>query len=70
VAEQKYYPFAGDNEKIKITTSNKIGLTQDEVERIEDLVFERNTSIWHTRNVWLFSFYFAGIRISDVLEMK
>ncbi|PTT70930.1 MULTISPECIES: tyrosine-type recombinase/integrase [unclassified Chryseobacterium] len=25
---------------------------------------------WHTRNVWLLSFYLAGIRVADVLEMK
>ena len=27
-------------------------------------------SIWHARNIWLFSFYFAGVRISDVLKIK
>ncbi len=26
--------------------------------------------MWHARNVWLFSYYFAGIRISDVLQMQ
>ncbi|TLP74166.1 tyrosine-type recombinase/integrase [Maribacter sp. ACAM166] len=68
--DRKHYPFAGDKEKIKITSGHKIGLTREEILRIEDLNLEMQTSIWHTRNVWLFSFYFAGIRISDVLEMK
>lgn len=26
--------------------------------------------MWHTRNAWLVSFYFAGIRISDVVALK
>tara|TARA_R110000765_G_scaffold223743_2_gene327843 strand:- start:2050 stop:3387 length:1338 start_codon:yes stop_codon:yes gene_type:complete len=68
--DRKYYPFAGEKIKIKITSGHKIGLTIEEVVRIEDLKLKEQTNIWHTRNVWLFSFYFAGIRISDVLEMK
>jgi len=68
--DRKHYPFAGEKEKIKIKSGQKIGLTREEILRIEDLNLEEQTSIWHTRNVWLFSFYFAGIRISDVLEMK
>lgn len=70
IIDRKYYPFAGDKEKITITSGNKIGLTKEEVERIEALECQPHTPIWHTRNVWLFAFYFAGIRISDVLEMK
>jgi len=68
--DRKHYPFAGEKEKIKIKSGHKIGLTRAEVLKIEDLKLNQQTSIWHTRNVWLFSFYFAGIRISDVLEMK
>ncbi len=70
IVDVKYYPFAGEREKIRIGTSHKIGLTTEEIEYIEKLDLEPHTSIWHTRNVWLFSFYFAGIRISDVLVMK
>ena len=68
--DRKHYPFAGEKEKIKIKSGHKIGLTRTEVLKIEDLKLNQHTSIWQTRNVWLFSFYFAGIRISDVLEMK
>lgn len=48
----------------------KIGLTKAEVEKIEQLKVEKGSSKWHTKNVWLFSFYFAGIRITDVLNLK
>ncbi len=70
IVSQKYYPFAGEKEKIRIGSGNKIGLTAEEVTKIENLAVESNSSIWHTRNVWLVSFYFAGIRISDVVALK
>ena len=70
IVSQKYYPFAGEKEKIRIGSGNKIGLTAEEVTRIENLAVESHSSIWHTRNVWLVSFYFAGIRISDVVALK
>lgn len=69
IVEQKHYPFAGEFEKIRIGNGLKIGLSREEITQIENLSLEEDTTIWHTRNVWLFSFYFAGIRISDVLEL-
>lgn len=66
----KHYPFAGEKEKIRIKSGNKIGLTREEVQKVENLVLKEQTSIWHTKNVWLLSFYFAGVRISDVLKLK
>ncbi|MEQ8925749.1 MAG: site-specific integrase [Fulvivirga sp.] len=70
IVDEKYYPFGKKKIKIKIGSGNKIGLTKEEVLKIEHLVLEPETNLWHSRNVWLFSFYFAGIRISDVIEMK
>jgi integrase len=70
VTDGKNYPFAGDKEKIRIQSGNKIGLSKAEITKIEELDLEENSSIWHTKNIWLFAYYFAGIRISDVLEMR
>ncbi|TYA74960.1 tyrosine-type recombinase/integrase [Seonamhaeicola marinus] len=70
IVDSKYYPFAGDKEKIRLSSGNKIGLDKEEVEAIENLKLSKGKSIWHAKNVWLFAYYFAGIRISDVLEMK
>ncbi len=70
IVAQKYYPFGGEKEKIRIGSGNKIGLTAEEVTKIENLAVESHSSKWHTRNVWLVSFYFAGIRISDVVALK
>jgi len=70
IVAPKFYPFAGEKEKIRIGSGNKIGLTISEVEKIEALAFEEYSSIWHTHNIWLISFYFAGIRISDVVKLR
>jgi integrase len=70
IVEEKHYPFAGEKEKIRIQSGNKIGLNIEEIKSIENLKLEPNTSIWHTKNIYLFSYYFAGVRISDVLELK
>ncbi|MEP0367415.1 MAG: tyrosine-type recombinase/integrase [Cyclobacteriaceae bacterium] len=70
LVDPKIYPFGGENERIKLTSGNKIGLSREEVKRIESLDLTKDSEIWHTRNIWLFSYYFAGMRISDVLELK
>lgn len=70
VIDSEFYPFGGSKEKIKIGSSHKIGLNIEEVEKIEALQLEYNSFIWHTQNVWLIAFYFAGIRISDVVSLK
>ena len=70
IVASKFYPFAGEKEKIRIGSGNKIGLTTNEIERVESLQLEPQSSIWHTHNVWLIAFYFAGIRISDIVKLK
>lgn len=70
VIDLKFYPFANEKEQIRIGSSHKIGLTIEEIIRIEGLDLEKGTSIWHTHNVWLIAFYFAGIRISDIVKLK
>jgi integrase len=70
LVKQEHYPFAGDGEIIRLERGNKIGLEREEIERIETLDLKPGTNMWHTRNVWLFAFYFAGMRISDVISLK
>ena len=66
----KYYPFGKGKILIEFPESQKIGLTQTEVELIEGLDLSSDPAANHARNVWLFSFYFAGMRISDVLRLQ
>ena len=65
-----HYPFGKDKIQIKLPGSLKIGLTTEEVKRIEDIKLDYESPIFHSRNLWLFSFYFAGMRVSDVLRLK
>jgi integrase len=70
IIDAEFYPFSGNKQKIKIGSGHKVGLNIEEVEKIEALKLEYNSSIWHTKNAWLTAFYFAGIRISDVVKLK
>lgn len=69
IVVRELYPFGGDKIRIKFPESNKIGLNIQEIQKIEGL---KNLTIveQHTRNVWLFSFNFAGMRVSDVLKIR
>ena len=69
VVDRKLYPFGADKIRIKFPKSEKIGLTKSEVIKIESATNLNKLEI-HARNVWLFSFYFAGIRVADVLQIR
>jgi len=67
--DTKNYPFGKDKIQIKLPESEKVGLTKEEVqllERAKDLTTAQQQAV----HVWLISFYFAGIRIGDVLKLK
>lgn len=68
LVDRKYYPFGSDKIHIKFPESIKIGLTSEEISTLETVQLD-NPRQHHARNVWLFSFYFAGMRISDVLRL-
>jgi len=55
--------------KIKVGQPNKDRLTLEEIIKIEKLELTPGTLLSHIRNVFLFSFYNAGIRISDSLML-
>ena len=65
----KYYPFGKGKIQIKFPETKKVGLTKEELERFEKLELDSGSSHWHSRNVWLFAFYFAGMRVADVLTI-
>ena len=69
VVEKKYYPFGKEGIQIKFPESQKVGLSADEVKQIEDVELA-NANHNHARNLWLISFYFGGMRVSDVLRLK
>lgn len=58
------------NYRISQGIVTKERLTEDEIVKIERLNLEENSLVWHVKNAFLFSFYNAGIRISDILQLK
>lgn len=68
VVDAKFYPFGKGKMKIKFPESGKIGLNAEEIESLETVALEG--AAHHARNLWLFSYYFAGMRVSDVLRMR
>jgi integrase len=59
-----------DVDAIRQVKSKKTKLHPDQIRAIEDLDLEQGSSLWHTRNYFLFSYYYAGIRWGDVCTMK
>lgn len=45
-------------------------LTREEIDRLLGLKLEIGSVKWHSRNMFMFSFYCAGIRVSDVLNLR
>ena len=66
--DKKYYPFGRGKLVIKFPESVKIGLDTHEVETLEALNLE-SVAHRHVLNVWLVSYYFAGMWVSDVLRL-
>jgi integrase len=70
VTDAKYYPFGKGKVKIKFPDSLKIGFSPDEVKGIEDAELPAKSYEDHARNLWLYAFYFGGMRGSDVLRTR
>lgn len=70
LVDKRYYPFGNNKFAIKKPESLKIGLTDKELSALESLDLDRNSYGYHARNLWLFSFYLAGMRASDVLKLR
>ncbi len=67
VVDEKYYPFGKGKVAIKFPDTSKVGLNEEDIEALENVALEGKAN--HARNLWLFSYYFAGMRISDVLRL-
>lgn len=69
LAEHSNYPFGKGKIQIRIPESDKVGLSIEEVKMLENannLTVAQKNAV----NIWLTSFYFAGIRVSDVLQLR
>ncbi len=68
--DRKHYPFGKGKIQIQFPDSVKIGLTKEQVQGLEQLELLSHPKEHHARNIWLYSFYFAGMRASDVFRTR
>jgi integrase len=68
VVEQGKNPFF--TFKLKTNNSVKERLNEEEIHKIEDINLKGDQLVDSIRDAFLFSFYNAGIRISDILQLK
>ncbi|MEP1488484.1 MAG: phage integrase SAM-like domain-containing protein [Algibacter sp.] len=69
ITDYKLYPFGKGKYQIKFPETQKVGLNSDEIKTLEEI--EGLTEVQeYALSAWLISFYFAGIRVSDVLQLK
>ena len=61
-------PFLAYRLKLVATTKEK--LTESEILALEDVRLDKGSLQWHVRNIFMFSFYCAGIRAGDVLQLR
>jgi site-specific recombinase XerD len=69
VVSKNESPFGDGGVKIKFPSSSKIGLSPEEIIALETASLDE-PSHNHARNLWLISFYFAGMRASDVFRLR
>lgn len=56
--------------RLKKEKSEKIRLSEKEIEQLVQLPLPTDSLICHVRNAYLFSFYCAGIRCGDLLQLR
>lgn len=56
--------------KYKGVKTEKSKLDANELQTIKDLDLEENSLLWHCRNYFFFSFYCAGIRAGDLIQLR
>jgi site-specific recombinase XerD len=54
----------------KVVINKKEKLDDDELRRITKLKLIEGSPLWHSRNAFMFSFLNAGIRVSDLLQLR
>ncbi|MDZ7659636.1 site-specific integrase [Fodinibius sp.] len=57
-------------DKVKEVPADRTKLSYDQIKSIESLNLEKDSSLWHTRNYFMYSFYNAGIRFGDLCTLK
>jgi integrase/recombinase XerD len=56
--------------QLKTEKTTKEYLTDDELQKIEDMSLTQGSMKYHHRNMFVFAAYAGGLRVSDVLQLK
>jgi len=68
VCDEKYNPFGKNKFLIKFPDTKKTGLSADDIAKLETV--ELNDRQSAARDIFLFSYYTAGMRISDIFRLN
>ena len=68
IVKRDSYPFI--NYSIKQTKTAKRAIHKSDIDKIRDINLEPNTSLWHARNYFMFSFYNIGMNFIDIAYLK
>ena len=58
------------NFKCSGVKTEKEKLNADELEKVKALDLQEGSLIWHCRNAFMFSFYCAGVRAGDLMQLR
>lgn len=68
-AKQEAYPFGTNGYQIPSQAVKHRAISKEQINAIRDLDLPKNSSIWTTRNLFLFSFYCRGMNWKDMAEL-
>jgi integrase/recombinase XerD len=68
IASREKYPFT--TYSIKETKTRKRAIRKTDMDKIKDAQFEPGSPRWHTRNIFLFSFYNRGMNFADIAKLR
>ncbi len=68
--DSKFYPFGPTKIQIRFPECIKLGLNREEVCKLEELEIDDKTFTWHAKNAWISSYYLAGVRVGDLIQLK
>ncbi|MBN2613196.1 MAG: site-specific integrase [Bacteroidales bacterium] len=64
------YPFGNGRYKISNSPTQKRAIAKADIEKIRNTDFPENSSLWHTKNYFLFSFYCRGMNWVDMANLR
>jgi integrase/recombinase XerD len=67
---ESHYPFGRNKYTIPTGPSRKRAISKADILKIEQLVFQPYSYLWHAKNYFLFSFYTMGMNWSDMAHLK